>query len=419
MKTKRILFGILAVFMFVLVAACGKKEAPTDDANAQKEGAATEVSQNYHIGIVTTSVSQSEDNFRGAEAVAKKYGLSNEGGKVTVVTVPDNFMQEQETTISQMVSLADDPEMKAIVVAEGIPGTYPAFKAIREKRPDILLFVNNTHEDPVQVSSVADVVVNSDSVARGYLIVKTAHDLGATKFMHISFPRHLSYETISRRRAIMEQTAKDLGMEYIEMSAPDPLSDVGVPGAQQFILEQVPNWIAKYGKDIAFFATNDAQTEPLLKQIAAYGGYFIEADLPSPTMGYPGALGIEFSDDEKGNWPKILEKVEKAVVEAGGSGRMGTWAYSYNFSGLQGLTDLAVKSIESGDKDFTLEKVLASLDTATPGSKWNGSLMKDNNGVEIKNSFFVYQDTYVFGKGYMGVTSVEVPEKYGKISGNK
>ena len=317
-----------------------------------------------------------------------------------------------------MVSLADDPEMKAIVVAEGIPGTYPAFKAIREKRPDILLFVNNTHEDPVQVSTVADVVVNSDSVARGYLIVKTAHDLGATKFMHISFPRHLSYETISRRRAIMEQTAKDLGMEYIEMSAPDPLSDVGVPGAQQFILEQVPNWIAKYGKDIAFFATNDAQTEPLLKQIAANGGYFIEADLPSPTMGYPGALGIEFTDDEKGNWPKILEKVEKTIVEAGGSGRMGTWAYSYNFSGLQGLTDLAVKSIESGDKDFTLEKVLASLDTATPGSKWNGSLMKDNNGVEVKNSFFVYQDTYVFGKGYMGVTSVEVPEKYGKISGN-
>ena len=321
-------------------------------------------------------------------------------------------MQEQETTISQMVSLADDPKIKAIVVVEGVPGTYPAFKAIREKRPDILLFVNNNHEDPVQVSKVADIVVNSDSIARGYLIVKTAHDLGATKFMHISFPRHLSYETISRRRAIMEQTAKDLGMEYIEMSAPDPLSDVGVPGAQQFILEQVPNWIAKYGKDTAFFATNDAQTEPLLKQIAAHGGYFIEADLPSPTMGYPGALGIEFTDEEKGNWSKILEKVEKSVIAAGGSGRMGTWAFSYNFSGIEGLTDLAIKSIEAGDRDFTLDKVLASLDTATPGSKWNGSLMKNNNGVDIPNSFFVYQDTYIFGKGYMGVTSVEIPEKY-------
>ena len=323
MNIKKILLTFLMVIMVILAVACGKKEAPTEDANAQKE-ALSEATQDYHIGIVTTSVSQSEDNFRGAEAILKKYGAANEGGKITVVTIPDNFMQEQETTISQMVSLADDPKMKAIVVAEGIPGTYPAFKAIREKRPDILLFVNNTHEDPVQVSTVADVVVNSDSVARGYLIVKTAHDLGAKKFMHISFPRHLSYETISRRRAIMEQTAKDLGMEYIEMSAPDPVSDVGVPGAQQFILEQVPNWIAKYGKDIAFFATNDAQTEPLIKQIAAYGGIFVEAELPSPTMGYPGALGVEFTDDEKGNWPKILEKVEKSVIAAGGSGRMGT-----------------------------------------------------------------------------------------------
>ena len=414
MNVKKFLLAFLMVIVVILAVACGKKEAPTEDANAQKE-ASSEAVQDYHIGIVTTSVSQSEDNFRGAEAIVKQYGSTDNGGKITVVTIPDNFMQEQETTISQMVSLADDPKIKAIVVAEGVPGTYPAFKTIREKRPDILLFVNNNHEDPVQVSTVADVVVNADSIARGYLIVKTAKDLGATKFMHISFPRHLSYETLARKRAIMEQTAKDLGMEYIEMSAPDPLSDVGVPGSQQFILEQVPNWIKKYGKDIAFFATNDAQTEPLIKQIAAYGGIFVEAELPSPTMGYPGALGVEFIDDEKGNWPKILEKVEKSVIAAGGSGRMGTWTYSYSFAGVIGLTDLAIKSIESGDRDFTLDKLLASLDTATPGSKWNGGLMKDNKGVEVHNAFFVYQDTYIFGKGYMGTATVEIPEKYNNI----
>jgi hypothetical protein len=26
-----------------------------------------------------------------------------------------------------------------------------------------------------------------------------------------------------------------------------------------------------------------------------------------------------------------------------------------------------------------------------------------------------YQDTYIFGKGYMGITKVDVPEKYMKI----
>ena len=412
MRFNKILFSILAIFTLLFVA-CGKKEAPTEDANTQQTELSKAV-EDFHVGVVTVSVSQAEDSFRGAEAIAKKYGNVQDGGRINVVTIPDNFMQEQETTISLITSLADDPKMKAIVINESVPGTYSAFKTIREKRPDILLFSSSSHEDPVQVSKVADVVINPDSIARGYLIVKAAHDLGAKKFMHISFPRHLSYEVIAKRRDVMEQTAKDLGMEYIEMSAPDPVSDVGVPGAQQFILEQVPNWIAKYGKDTAFFATNDAQTEPLLRQIAKNGGYFIEADLPSPTMGYPGAFGIQFADEEKGNWTKILEKVEKEVTANGGAGRMGTWAYSYSFSTAEALTELAIKAVENNQKEFTLTDILEALDSSTNGSKWNGSLMRDTHGVEVSNSFFVYQDTYILGKGYLGMSSQKIPEKYFK-----
>ena len=106
---------------------------------------------------------------------------------------------------------------------------------------------------------------------RGYLIINTAKKLGAKTFVHISFPRHMSYELLSRRRAIMEQACKDLGLKFAFESAPDPTSDVGVAGAQQFILEKTPAWVNKYGKDTAFFCTNDAQTEPLLKQVAKYG----------------------------------------------------------------------------------------------------------------------------------------------------
>lgn len=413
MKLKKYLIGFSLLVLFAFVG-CGEKTAPTES-----DGAKTEVSQefpkDYHIGIVSGTVSQSEDGLRGAEAVIKEYGAVKDGGRVTHITFPDNFMQEQETTISQIVALADDPEMKIIVMAEGIPGTYAAYKQIREKRPDILLLINTPHEDPETVSQVADLSVHPDSIARGYLILKVAKDLGANKFMHISFPRHLGYELIARRRAIMKEAAKDLGMEYIEMSAPDPVSDVGVPGAQQFILEQVPNWINKYGKDIAFFATNDAQTEPLLKQIAAKGGYFIEADLPSPTMGYPGALGVKFNDDEKGDWPKILSTVEKAVEKAGGSGRMGTWAYSYNFSSVQSLVDFGMRVLEGSADIHDLNALLESFKKYTPGAGWNGSKYQDADGVEKDNFFFLYQDTYVFGKGYMGIDKAEVPEKYFKI----
>ena len=70
-------------------------------------------------------------------------------------------------------------------------------------------------------------------------------------------------------------------------------------------------------------------------------------------------------------------------------------------------------------KDINLElKEGEILGLVGENGAGKSTLMKNNNGVDIPNSFFVYQDTYIFGKGYMGITSVEVPEKYGKI-GNK
>ena len=366
----------------------------------------------YHIGVLSGTVSQSEDSLRGAEAILKKYGKASDGGKVIHLTYPDNFMQEMETTITQIASLADDPKMKAIIMTEAIPGTVEAFRRVREKRPDILLLANVPHEDPEMIADAADLVMDQDAISRGYLIVKAAKDMGAKNFIHISFPRHLSYELISRRRNIMKKTAEDLGMGFYDISAPDPVSDVGVAGAQQYILEQVPNWLKQYGKDTAFFCTNDAHTEPLLKRVAEEGGYFVEAELPSPTMGYPGALGIKFSDDEKGNWSKILAKVEKTVVNKGASGRMGTWAYSYNFAGAQALADHAVNVIEEKEELLDFDAIMKSLEDNTPGAGWNGSYFVDSNEVERENYVFTYQDTYVFGKGYLGMTDLEVPEKY-------
>ena len=369
----------------------------------------------YHIGIVTGTVSQSEDAARGAEAAIARYGAAEKGGKIVHVTYPDNFMQEMETTISQIASLADDPKMKAVIMGEGVPGTVEAYRRIREKRPDILLLTNSAHEDPEMVAEVVDLALETDIVARGHLIVLAAKQLGADKFMHISFPRHLSYEIISRRRNIMKETAKDLGMEFIDMSAPDPVSDVGVAGAQQFILEQVPNWLEKYGQNTAFFATNNSHTEPLLKRIAEKGGYFIEADLPSPTMGYPGALGIKFDESEKGNWQAILKKVEKSVIDANGTGRMGTWAYSYSFTGVLSLTDHAMNVIEGKCEMLDFDAFIETLKANTPGAGWNGSYYIGVDGVEKENFLMIYQDTYILGKGYLHMTDIEAPEKYFEI----
>ena len=372
----------------------------------------------FHIGICTGTVSQSEDDLRGAEELIRRYGDVIDGGMIKHITYPDNFVSEQETTISQIASFADDPLMKVVVVNQAVPGTTEAFRRIRAARPDILLFAGQNQEDPSIVSGVSDVVTHADSISRGYLNILAAKKLGCTAFVQISFPRHMSGELMSRRTKNFEEACKELGLNYHFETAPDPTSDVGVAGAQQFILEKVPQWVEKYGDKAAFFCTNDAETEPLLKKIAEGAGYFIEADLPSPLMGYPGALGVDLAD-VAGNFPAILKRVEEAVIAKGGAGRMGTWAYSYGFTNSVALAEYGKSLVEKGvdgknfRRHFKLDDILAIYSSETPGAGWNCSNYVDlNTGIVLKNNLLLYQDTYIFGLGYLNMTSEPIPEKY-------
>ena len=370
----------------------------------------------FHIGVCTETVTQAEDDLRGAEQLIKEYGSATNGGMIRHITYPDDFMSQQETVISNLVSLADDPLMKVVVTCNALPGVAEAYKRIRAKRPDILLLAALPAEDPLVIQKAADLAIDADFVSRGYTIPWSAKQLGAKTFVHISFPRHMSYESLGRRRAIMEVACKDLGLKFAFETAPDPTSDVGTAGAQQFILEKVPQWLKKYGPNgekVAFFCTNDAQTEPLIKQIAASkNGIFVEPDSASPLMGFPGALGIDLSA-EKGNFPAIMKKIEKTLVAKGDSGRLGTWAYSTGFSLVAGMGELGKRVVEGHAKVTNTKDIFDALGKYTPGAKWNGAYYTDmSTGVRAKNELLVYMDTYVFGKGYMGATALKVPEKY-------
>ena len=375
----------------------------------------------FHIGVCTETVSQAEDNLRGAEELIRRYGEVADGGYIKHVTMPDNFMAEMETTISQIAAFADDPLMRVVVVMTAVPGTTEAFRRIREKRPDILLFAGQPQEDPGVIESIADLATNVDSITRGYLIIYGAKKLGATDFVHISFPRHLSSELMLRRFNIMKAACEDMGIAFHAETAPDPMSDVGVAGAQQFILEHVPTWLDRYGQKTAFFCTNDAHTEPLLKQIAALGGIFVEADVPSPLMGYPGALGLDLAD-VSGNFEAILKRVEDTVVARGAGGRMGVWAYSLGFTTSKALGEFAVDCINQGvthqkfRRYFEIPKVVKFFDAESPNSSWKGRYYADaQTDVESKNHILVLQDTYMLGAGPQHMTDIEVPEKYLKI----
>jgi len=427
---KRLVSILLALAMVLALAACSSKNGggnaggntgntagnnsgdsgSNSGGNAGDDSQAGDGAMSYHIGIITGSVSQSEDDRRGAEAFQAKYGED----VVKLATYPDNFTEELETTVQTIVNMSDDPDMKAIIVNQSVPGTTEAFRQVKDRRPDILCIAGEAHEDLPEIGSAADLVTNNDFVSRGYLIIRTAHELGCDTFVHISFPRHLAYETMSRRLAIMEAACEEFNMTFAQETAPDPTTDVGVPGAQAYVLEQVPVWVDKYGEKAAYFCTNDAHTEPLLRQLFEYGGYFIEADLPSPLMGYPGALGLDLTE-EAGDFEKILAKVESAVVEKGAADRFGTWAYSYGYTLSAGLAEHAKNVIDGNSDLLDMDDLAAALQVYSPKAEWNGSgYTNAETGVKSDNVFLIYQDTYVMGDPgrFMGSAQVEVPEEY-------
>ncbi len=345
----------------------------------------------FKIGVVTGTVSQGEDEYRGAENVIAKYGK-----EIIHVTYPDKFMQEQETTIARIVELAYDPTVKAIVICQGVPGTASAIRRVKEFRPDMIFVVGVPHEDPEMVESVADVALETDTPGRGKTIVDLAYKMGAKRLIHYSFPRHMSYKLLAERRDIMEKRCKELGMEFIFVSAPDPLGEQGLTGAQQFILEDVPRQIAKYGKDTAFFSTNCGMQEPLIKAILTHGGIYPEQCCPSPTHGYPGALGISIPSEKKGDINYILKVINDAVIQKGGAGRFATWPIPMNMLFVEAGVEIAAQLVKKQIKANDMNAIKAVFDQVASQKVKGASTMirrYSNKG----NYYMLISDSVIFG----------------------
>ncbi|HET9325430.1 MAG TPA: DUF3798 domain-containing protein [Candidatus Eisenbacteria bacterium] len=333
--TKR--FSLLfALAVAALVAGCSGQQAKAPDASQPMAQA-----QGFKLGVMTGTVSQNEEEFQAAQQLARKYGA-----RLKHVTYPDNFMNEQETVIAQLVGLASDPEVKVIVVGQAIPGSIAAARKIREQRPDILIGFVEPHEDPAMVNETVDIAVQPDQIERGRTIIAEAASMGAKNFVHYSFPRHMSQELLARRRDIMKEAAAEKGMKFYFVTAPDPMAEGGIPASQQFVLEDVPREVKKHGPQTAFFSTNCSMQDPLIRSVLSSGGYVPEQCCPSPTHGYPTALGIAVPRDKAGDIAFINAENKRVIAEHKMTGHFGTWIAPESMVAIRAVANLLVDSVD-------------------------------------------------------------------------
>lgn len=409
---KRFLSLTLAAAMVMSLAGCRSAEpaattaapaseattaAPADGEKKERTSEAeTASAEDFKIGIITGTASQGDEEITQANKMKEKYG-----DMVVTSTYPDNFTTETETLISNAVAMASDPAVKAIVWCQAVPGTAAAIDKVRETRPDMIFIAGTPGEDPGVINPKADIVLQVDEPGCGVVIPPQAKAQGAKTLIHYSFPRHMSYALIVARHENMKKYCAENGIELVDVTAPDPTGDSGITGAQQFILEDVPRQIEKYGKDTVFFTTNCGMQEPLIRSVFENGAIYSLQCCPSPFHAFPAALNIDMSGHEA-DVTYMMEQLQAKVDEYGMNGRVSTWGVPCNMLFVNAGVEYAKKVLEGETNGEVLdEEVLkATIQECakeyTPDANMTIEHYVDDSGNEKDNHFLVMSDFVTF-----------------------
>lgn len=410
---KRFLSLTMAAAMVLSLAGCRGAEpaattaapateaATTAAAGESAEGAETKAEEQkeaepFKIGILTGTASQGDEEITQANKMKEKYG-----DMIVTATYPDNFTTETETLISNAVAMASDPEVKAIVWCQAVPGTAAAIDKVRETRPDMIFIAGTPGEDPGVINPKADIVLQVDEPGCGTVIPPQAKAQGAKTLIHYSFPRHMSYALIVARHENMKKYCEENGIEMVDVTAPDPTGDSGITGAQQFILEDVPRQIEKYGKDTVFFTTNCGMQEPLIRSVFENGAIYSLQCCPSPFHAFPAALNIDMAGHEA-DVTYMMEQLQAKVDEYNMGGRVSTWGVPCNMLFVNAGVEYAKKVLEGETNGVVLdEQVLCDTiqecaEQYTPDAKMTIAHYVDDSGNAKDNHFLVMSDFVTF-----------------------
>ncbi len=204
----------------------------------------------YHIGVVTGTVSQSEDDLRGAEQLIKEHGVG----------------QGRRDDPAHHLSRRLHVPAGDLHLLRRLPGRRPAHEGHRHQpghprhHRSLQARPGQAARHPAARRRAARGSPGHRSPPPTWRSTTTSSPAATPSSGPPSSwaprpsctspsPGTCPTRPWAAAGRSWKQACKDLGLKFAFETAPDPTSDVGVAGAQQFILEKVPQWIQKYGKD--------------------------------------------------------------------------------------------------------------------------------------------------------------------------
>ena len=338
------------------------------------------------IAVITSTTSISGDAFRSAQGLLEKYGPD----KIIHYIWPDNFMDEQKQTLDTLIALASDKDIKVLILNQALPGSNAAVEKLKETRDDIFIVYCTIHESPAESARHANLILTSDELGMGQAMVKQAKKQGAKTFVHYSFPRHLSQPDLSASHDIIQEECEKEGILFVGATALDHTGAAGVTGARQFILDDVPKLVAKYGEDTAFYSSACPLQKPLIKSVVDCHAIYPQPCCPSPFHGFPEALGIE-TDDNQDDLSYVINEASRIAADKNMTDRLSTWPVSASMMFTNAGAEYAIKWINGkvprdGIDDEILEKCMSSYIKEVVGEGIEVSISSySENGVTYDN----------------------------------
>jgi hypothetical protein len=381
--------------------ACG----PSPDSKAEARASA-EPALKWTVLIVTGAEDVSPDEWRRAKALAGGNGSAPGNVQVVHAEIPADKWRRQADVAQSIAEFADKAGARAIIVAPSPRGTVNGVAAAKEANPDLVAVLVEPIENPIMVQRVADLALNVDYLQRPYALFQAARKAGAASIVDVVNPAGEGYEPFDRKRLALEFAAEEAGVPLVRLRV-SPNAKKGET-VEDFLARELPAALEAAGEPTWISFDRGLPAASLYSAIRDRRAFVIEEDIPSISEGLCVALGL----DPASRWQADAYKaVEKAAIALGAAGRFGAWIRGWGETAIDAAVAHLAAVFDGKARVDSIDSVASALASTNQGSVWRVGYYPDAfSGVDARSHLLVYQDPYVFGRGFLSLTKYETPK---------
>ena len=377
MKKTNLLRCLPMLLLALLLPACAAP-SNTEAGKTIPDEIEQEQSGTFLLGVITAEEPYSVSG-RFLERFLEE---QEESGNVEVLhqAWPEDFLNQPEQN-RQVIQDLLDQGVQGLIILDAFSGLHAI---LEEELTDWegFLAVNNPGDPLPQTAAIADLVFVLDAENIGGLLTEKAYDLGADTFVCYTIPRYTQSdapEEILLQAAQIVQTCSRLEMTLLPVLVPDE-------EAVLFLREDVPEKVAQYGQNTAFFSPNFVIQKTTAQLVLETGAICPLVDSFAPFGTNPAVLGFAMEDAHYGDYDWLNQQMEAKLAEYTGTARLAGFP-------VDGYTDLPLRTMLAyGEEWLAGERPqdyadLAALRRIMEGFTGNPCILRyyESDGVTYEN----------------------------------